>query len=59
MAKKQAGAKYIGGGDFLNGVPARDMSADEWEALDPEQQKQAVKLGLFEVGIKPADKESE
>lgn len=50
MAKKQeAFAKYVGDGDFLNGVPARDMEQGEWFALDEELREQAQALGIFKT----------
>lgn len=37
--------EYIGtGGEFYRGVPARDLTAEEFAALDPEQQA-AVQSG--------------
>lgn len=44
-----SGVHYIGAGRWLNGIPARDMSADEWGAIDPELRAQALALGLYEV----------
>ena len=37
---------YKGGG-FFNGVPTRDMSAEEWEKLPKEIQDAALKVGLY------------
>lgn len=42
-------ALYIGFGAFLPGVPARDMTAEEWAALPQEQQELAVALDLYQV----------
>ena len=40
--------KYIyKGGGFFNGVPTRDMSAEEWEKLPKEIQEAALKAGLY------------
>ena len=39
--------KYIyKGGGYFAGVPARDMSAEEWAELPKEIQKAALKAGL-------------
>ena len=40
---------YIGFGAFLDGVPARDMTADEWAALPETARGQAVALDLYQV----------
>lgn len=42
-------AIYIGAGDYLAGVPARDMTIEEWETLSPEDQATALKLDLYQV----------
>jgi len=39
---------YQGGGYFV-GVPARDMSAEEWAELPKEIQKAALKAGLYKL----------
>lgn len=49
--------KYVGEG-FLSGIPARDLSEEEWAALSKEEQKLAISSGLYEV-IKPAGKKAE
>lgn len=38
--------KYIGGGRFFNGVPARDLAFDEWMNL-PEE----IRAAGFEQGV--------
>lgn len=38
---------YIGGGRWLHGIPARDLDADEWDALAPALQAVAVERGLY------------
>ncbi len=38
---------YIGGGRWAHGVPARDLSQDEWDALPAELQAVAVEQGLY------------
>lgn len=47
-------ARYVGTGDFLLGVPARDLTVDEWAALGAEQQALIVDLGLY-VAVTPAE----
>lgn len=47
--KKVIGAKYIGAGKFLFGVPAKDLTADEWLAFSELERNHFVNLGLFEV----------
>ena len=40
--------KYIyNGGGYFAGVPARDMSAEEWAKLPKEIQKAALQAGLY------------
>lgn len=39
---------YIGFGAFLPGVPARDLSAAEWAALDEETRELALALDLYQ-----------
>lgn len=39
--------RYIGGGRWLHGVPARDLDAEEWDALAPALQAVAVERGLY------------
>lgn len=42
--------RYLGQGKaFLSGVPARDMTLDEWEALDEDLRKVALALGLYKI----------
>ena len=40
---------YIGFGRFLDGVPARDLTADEWAALPEAARALAVALDLYQV----------
>jgi len=55
-------AVYKGGG-FLTGIPARDLSSAEWEALTDAQQQAAIDSNLYEIlpdkKRKPAQKGSE
>ena len=40
---------YIGGGDFLAGLPARDMSGAEWLDYPADLRKHALDPGLYQV----------
>jgi len=41
--------KFVGRTDqYLDGVPNHDMTAEEWEALSPAQQKLALDSGLYQ-----------
>jgi hypothetical protein len=44
-------AKYQGGG-FIQGIPARDLTDDEWKALEKKQQDLAIKSGLYKLNDK-------
>jgi hypothetical protein len=46
-------AKYQGGG-FIQGIPARDLSDDEWKDLSKEQQDLVIKSGLYKLSDKQA-----
>lgn len=46
MAKKY---KFVSGKGYLIGLPARDMTEDEWESYPKELTKPALKLGLYEI----------
>ncbi len=41
--------KYIKPGEWLPGVPARDMDRPEWEALPEEKRALGLQLGLYEI----------
>lgn len=41
--------KYIGNGNWVVGVPARDLSMVEFEALDSDLQDVVKKCGLYEL----------
>ena len=51
MSKKKAvGVKYIGKGAYLRGVPARDMTIDEWKKIPAKKRKHLIEvLKLYEV----------
>lgn len=41
--------RYVGDGSFLLGVPARDLTAEEWAALGPAGQATLLYAGLYVV----------
>ena len=41
--------RYIGNGQFVIGVPARDLGADEWSGLTDEQREAAKNLYVAET----------
>ena len=43
-------ARYVGGGDFVPGVPMRDMTLAEWEAVSEELRALVLALGLYQIG---------
>lgn len=47
QAKKPQVLRYAGKGDYLPGVPARDLSVQEFEALPETIQQQCLDLGLY------------
>ena len=44
--------KYIGNGNYYQGIPARDLSADEWKAIPRRKRKVLVDLGLYKEEVK-------
>ena len=40
--------RYIGNGDRWPTVPARDLTAEEWQAIDAETQALVMRLKLYE-----------
>lgn len=42
-------ANYRRPGEFVQGVPARDMTREEWEALPEELRVIALELGIYEL----------
>ena len=46
---------YQGGG-FLHGIPKRDLTDEEWQALDKTQQDAALASGLYKAPETPAKK---
>jgi hypothetical protein len=50
-------ARYSRPGSFINGVPTRDLSRSEFEALDDEQKRSVIESGAYEIlaeDLKPA-----
>ena len=45
--KKKKGAKYIGKGNWLPGMPARDLSHKEWNKFPKKERDKAIKLGIY------------
>lgn len=45
---------YIGQGDFYNGIPARDLTDEDWELLTDEQKELVASSSLY----KPAGKKT-
>ena len=41
--------KYIGGGEFHHGIPARDLTEDDWAALAEEQQQLVAHSPLYKI----------
>jgi len=44
--------KYDGSGTYLHGVPARDLTKDDVDALSDEQKAELSKSGLYKKGGK-------
>src|SRR5688572_15682489 len=44
---------------FMAGIPARDLTADEWNEVKPELQEKALHLGLYEVIEVSSDEQAE
>jgi hypothetical protein len=42
-------AEYIGLGNYLPGVPMKDMTKAEWEAVNQKDREMAVTLGLYRI----------
>lgn len=41
--------KYVGGGEHYQGIPARDLSAEEFAALEKDQQATVKASKLYEA----------
>lgn len=42
-------AYYVGNGNFLNGVPARDLTRAEWDALDEATRQMCLESGVYQL----------
>ena len=51
--------KYIKKNEFIQGIPARDLTPDEWVALPKELQETALKSGVYEMPKKSVSKDGE
>lgn len=43
-------AHYVGNGSYLPGLPACDMTREEWDIQPEDLRELALELGLYEVG---------
>lgn len=41
--------KFVGKENYLVGIPARDMSLEEWESYSEDLRAQALDLGLYQM----------
>jgi predicted flap endonuclease-1-like 5' DNA nuclease len=49
--------KYVGDGEFLSGIPARDLDKQEWARLSETARTDAIESGLYVAGEMPPGKE--
>lgn len=42
--------RYVGDGSYLHGVPARDLTKDDYDALSDEQKDAVRKSNVYEKG---------
>ena len=42
-------AIYVGAGNYLDGIPARDLTDEEYDALTREQKRDVRRSGLYEM----------
>lgn len=55
MGKDRTAHRYIGeGGAHFIGIPARDLTADEFDALDEQQRAAVTGGGIYEPVATPA-----
>ena len=40
--------RYVGKGHYFQGVPARDLTDEEWDALPKRRQERLLASGLYE-----------
>lgn len=49
-SKASPAVRYVGDGSgFIPGVPLRDLTADEWQAMDPVVQASVRSSGIYRV----------
>lgn len=48
--------RYNGSGNYISGIPARDLTDDEFNALPESQQKAVKKSGLYSTDNKVSQK---
>lgn len=46
-------------GKFEQGIPARNLTLDEWNEVSPETQKRLLESGLYKIAKPAKKKESE
>jgi hypothetical protein len=48
--KKIKEIKYLGKeGEFINGVPPRELAVEEWETMSEEMRKACLESGLYKI----------
>lgn len=52
-------ATYIGNGEFHNGIPARDLTAEDWKALTDEQRDTVRQSPCYRLAAEQAPKRAE
>lgn len=52
-------AKYLGKGEGYHGIPARDLSNEDFERLTPEQQALVESSPLYEIQAEAQDQVAE
>lgn len=50
--------KYIGNGDYVMGIPARNLTVEEWESLPEETRQALMAQKLYELSSEPASEPS-
>ena len=53
----EARARYTGNGEYWSGIPARDLSPEEYDALSEDQRRLVDSGRLYEVAPETAPKE--
>jgi hypothetical protein len=50
--------RYTGDGQFIEGIPARDLTDEEFQALSQDKQELVRRSGLYVVARKRTQKEN-